>query len=563
MSDIRRIPLAFSLLVAILAASGVQAAVYVIDNSHPKADDGNLGSEAAPWKTFVHAARQVRPGDTVCVMEGKYDERVALTSSGKRGKLITFKALPPHSVHMKGFDARKVSYVRIEGFAIADVEKGIEMGGDGIEIVDNRFLRMTKAAVYTRNPDVKPQGVRVAYNNVYHSQKGFIVNGSRWIVESNHVERLFLHSRTDCDYSRVFGDDHVIRYNYYHGTNKDEIGKAHVDALQFFDSNGETSHRVRVVDNVFLDFHQAFMCGSGSAESVSYWVFERNLMIGNWASWGLCLQGGNHHLKAVNNTFARIGSHGIGARKGADHVLVRNNIFLDIAANYWFEGNKGGSGDHNILSNGRPRHRSAEDLVGIDPKVVDAAAGNFRLAPGSPAIDAGAEGADIGALEYPNVYYVDPRHPGASDEGFGYAGAPLKTVAKACALARTGETIVLHGGVYRETIVPQVDGVHFRVLKGKKVTVSGADRITGWTRERRGWSVAMAERPEALIRNGKPWRSFTYDATRKKLRVMEFDPRLHAIERVVRQHGIDLRGRTGVTLGDLDVANTAGDGIIR
>ncbi|MBN2581828.1 MAG: DUF1565 domain-containing protein [Planctomycetes bacterium] len=552
------------MLTLCLAAVAADAAVYVVDNGHPKASDENRGTEAAPWKTIAHAAAEAKPGDTVCVMEGNYDERVTLTASGERGKLITLKALPPHTVHMKGFDARKVSYVRIEGFAIADVEKGIEMGGDGIEIVGNQFLRMTGAAVYTRNPNVKPQGVRVAYNNVYHSQKGFIINGSRWIVENNHVERLFRHSETDCDYSRVFGDDHVVRCNYYHGTSKDEIGKSHVDAIQFFDSNGETSHRVLVCDNVFMDFHQAFMCGSGSSESVSAWVFERNLMIGNWASWGLCLSGGNGKLKAINNTFARIASHGIGARQGADNVLVRNNIFLDIGANYWFEGNQGGVGDHNILSNGRPRYRSPEDLVGVDPKVVDAAKGNFRLTAGSPAIDAGTDGADIGALEYPNVYYVDPRHPGASDEGFGYAGAPFATVAQACAMAAGGETIVLRGGVYRETIRPQADGVTIRAAENEPVTISGADLVTGWKRDGDGWAAPMAECPGTpLLMDGKAENKFAWDEATKTIRIKGLDPRLHVIECVSREHGVDLRDRKDVKVVGIDVVRTSGEGIVK
>jgi hypothetical protein len=84
---------------------------------------------------------------------------------------------------------------------------------------------------------------------------------------------------------------------------------------------------------------------------------------------------------------------------------------------------------------------------------VDASNRNFRLRPGSPAIGAGQDGGTIGALAFPNVYYVDPRHPAASDDlAWGYPAVPLATLAKACELAKSGETIVLRGGVYRETL---------------------------------------------------------------------------------------------------------------
>ena len=70
---------------------------------------------------------------------------------------------------------------------------------------------------------------------------------------------------------------------------------------------------------------------------------------------------------------------------------------------------------------------------------MDAAKRDFRLRKGSPAIGAGKGGVTIGALEYPNVYYVDPRHPAAADEpAWGYPAVPLASLAKACAVARAG-----------------------------------------------------------------------------------------------------------------------------
>src|SRR6202034_4604965 len=102
-----------------------------------------------------------------------------------------------------------------------------------------------------------------------------------------------------------------------------------------------------------------------------------------------------------------------------------------------------------------------------DPLFVDPEQRNFRLRNGSPAAGAGKGGVTIGALEYPNVYYVDPRHPAAADEpAWGYPAVPLATLEKACQIAQPEQTIVLRNGVYREFLAPKNDVVTFRAMNG-------------------------------------------------------------------------------------------------
>jgi hypothetical protein len=111
------------------------------------------------------------------------------------------------------------------------------------------------------------------------------------------------------------------------------------------------------------------------------------------------------------------------------------------------------------------------------------------------------------------VYYVDPRHPAASDEpGWGYPAVPLASLTRACAIAQPGETIILRGGVYRETLRPGSDGVTVRAMEGESVTISGADRVEGWKREGDdGWSAPLAAEPRRILRDGQLWGDFSYD----------------------------------------------------
>jgi hypothetical protein len=201
----------------------------------------------------------------------------------------------------------------------------------------------------------------------------------------------------------------------------------------------------------------------------------------------------------------------------------------------------------------------AANINGKDPLFVDPQKRNFRLSKGSPAIGMGMGGATLGALEYPNVYFVDPRHPGASDEpAWGYPGVPLASLVKACAIAQPGETIVLRGVVYREVLAPKKSGVTIRAMRGEKVTISGADLIEGWKREAEGsWSAPLAAEPKRILRDGQPWSEFGYDKAAKRITLPTGgDPRLHMVETVLREQGIDLGGQQDTKIEEITVVDT-------
>ena len=122
-----------------------------------------------------------------------------------------------------------------------------------------------------------------------------------------------------------------------------------------------------------------------------------------------------------------------------------------------------------------PRHGVIDDPMFVDPKPPGSATPpNVRLRPGSPAIDAGPGGSDIGALAYPNVYVVDASHAGASDTFYGYPGLPLRTISRAVELAGPGETIEVRAGVYRETIRPTVNDLTIRAAADAVVRINAA-----------------------------------------------------------------------------------------
>lgn len=563
-----------------VSGNDARAATYVVDQAAPGAADANPGTEDQPFKTVQQAADVAKPGDTVYVMAGKYDERVKVNAGGTEGKPIAFVAMPRHSVTVGGFDL-EASYIRVEGFEIT-AEKpatAVQLRGSHCQVLDNYIHDMTTAVNGTYG-EPSPDGAsrdystvthnRIAYNEVYHCEYGFILGGNDWLVENNEIRRLFMYASgnryDDCDYTRFFGKGCIQRFNYYHGSLTSETKVAHVDAIQTFMNNGGMAQDLLFEFNTCFDWGQGAMVESAPyIGSVRNWTWRHNIYSSNLptykGAWGLnVIQ--TPDVTIENNTFAGITWFGVGLRgKESTNGRIRNNLFCEVEravddqmdfspANPVIE--------YNLTFETAPL-AAETNINGKDPLFADPEQRDFRLKQGSPAVGADKDGATIGALEYPNVYYVDPRHPAAADEpAWGYPGVPLASLAKACEIAQPGETIILRGGVYREVLAPKNDGVTFRAINGERATISGADLIEGWRREADGsWSAPLLTEPKRVLRDGRPGTEFVYDKAAGRIMMKTGgDPRLHVFETVVRELGIDLDGKKDVQFDDITVVNT-------
>ena len=83
------------------------------------------------------------------------------------------------------------------------------------------------------------------------------------------------------------------------------------------------------------------------------------------------------------------------------------------------------------------------------------------------------------------TYEVAQHNAQASDDGTGSAEHPWKTIAKAAASAKPGDTILIRDGTYRESVVIKTSGtsqapIRLEAAPGSHVVLTGADRLTGW-----------------------------------------------------------------------------------
>ncbi|GLW62064.1 hypothetical protein Arub01_03080 [Actinomadura rubrobrunea] len=98
--------------------------------------------------------------------------------------------------------------------------------------------------------------------------------------------------------------------------------------------------------------------------------------------------------------------------------------------------------------------------------------------------------ARVGSTRYPapdGALYVAPT---GRDSASGDRGAPLRTVAAAIAKARSGDTVVLRGGTYHESVtVPPGKKLTLQAYPGEAVWFDGSSPVTGWVRRGDAWAV--------------------------------------------------------------------------
>ncbi len=85
---------------------------------------------------------------------------------------------------------------------------------------------------------------------------------------------------------------------------------------------------------------------------------------------------------------------------------------------------------------------------------------------------------------------------------------PFRTIGRAAAVAGPGDTVVVRGGTYHETVTPAASGrpgdpVTFEAYRDEVVTVDGADPVTGWTADGDGtFSAASADPGGRVMSDG-------------------------------------------------------------
>jgi hypothetical protein len=385
------VAIASVMLTAAPGPSGAASPVLYVDRASVggACSDGRSVGEAgfvgSPWCSLERAVAAAPAGSVVVVRGGSYPE-LSVDGDGGRSSVVTFKAGAGESVSVAGLDL-EAGWLRFEGFRLRG--QVALQGSHHLQVVGN---------------DISPEGV--------------MVRGSRDVlVEGNHIHDLrrdagcpsapsvgngyavWLNSSSGVRSARVTirgnrianvphdafqvgsTDDLLIEGNDVSGVEADGCGD-HSDVLQIVE--GE---RIVVRSNRFHDSVHGFMVNGHGDTFRGGLRFENNLIHGISGSFGMNLYN-VEGLALVNNTVWDT-ALGVRLRDTTENptvmrVSVRNNIFDQYSSECDSVGCVTYQ-DHNLI--GRGDRRGAHDLAG-SPSFVDAAVGNYELAPGSRGIDA-------------------------------------------------------------------------------------------------------------------------------------------------------------------------------
>ena len=369
------------------------AAEYFVS---PSGSDKASGKAGAPWKTLQKAAESVTGGDRVTVEDGEY-----------RG----------FSIEDKQFGAKRVVFVARNKWKAHVTKPGPSRGeNDGISIVASSYVtidgfrvsRQPRAGIVVRSFDPEPTGADTRNNIIQncwtHDNGGKNEGGGAhdgiltgWamnvLIQNNLVERNAEHGiyvSNSADNPIIRGN--TVRRNFGQGIQINGDGDLDGDGII---TNWEISSNV-VSENSLRGGSTAINL-DGAVKGRAF----NNLLYGNGKG-GFVLWQGNGSSASNDNVFYNNTVYNPGGGKaafilytGAARNVIFNNILFSKKGGIEvdeYEAGEGNQHDYNLVTNILGKSKLAKNEAKVAPEAVfvDPAKGDFRLKPGSPAVDRGA-----------------------------------------------------------------------------------------------------------------------------------------------------------------------------
>ena len=110
--------------------------------------------------------------------------------------------------------------------------------------------------------------------------------------------------------------------------------------------------------------------------------------------------------------------------------------------------------------------------------------------------------------EHTRTIHVDQGHENTSDDNDGSAEAPLLTIQAAADRLQPGERVLIHAGLYRETVRPRRGGdgpermITYEAAPGEEVVITGAEAYEGPWKPQTRWNPGWKQKPREGTADG-------------------------------------------------------------
>jgi parallel beta-helix repeat protein len=336
-----------------IASQQVQKQTYYVATN---GNDSNPGTEVQPFRTIAKGISVLGPGDTLLVKSGTYGESLRSFPSGTSWNApVTVATYPGARVIINGSYYGYVAYITNCSYVVLDglVFDGVNGSTEGILIDEGaHHIRIKNSEV----KNAKMTGILV--NNVGSPNSDY-----------NEFINLDVHDNgtTDFDHGLYIetANNLVEDCRVYNNSG----WGVHIYNGSSAVANNNTVRKNKIYDNARTGVRGRGIILSSGSGNIAY----DNLIWGNQDGIQIAYNASNSQV--YNNTIYANDGYGIVIQDSSTHAIVKNNISYQNPSGDISDGGSGTIQDHN--------------LVGNNPKFVNAGAHDFHLEPISPAIDAG------------------------------------------------------------------------------------------------------------------------------------------------------------------------------
>ena len=403
-----------ALLVTSFSAAQAQggATYYVATNGN----DSNPGTEASPFRTLNHAVRALRPGDTLLVMQGMYNEELKnnIPSGDSWERPVTLRAYPGHQVTiMPNAGAQRViSFNNNQHHIVID---GFVLDGTNVRYEVIKLLGTTEEGrpsphhIRIINNEIRNAGAAQSSNGQYkYYSAGILTTGRADYVEyiNNHIHH---NGVTDYDH----GIYHTSSYGLIEGNViYNNMGSGVKVGWGQNAVNNIVRNNVIYDNNAAQGFDGQKKQGRGIGVYAGSGTQVYNNVIWGGHKAGIDVSYNGNNAQIFNNTISNSMGWGIAVGLGPDHsdrvsnAVIRNNVvyqevnqpaILDARGiNTLIERNLTYGSNATIQRDPRSSATIRDNMVNVNPMFVNAGARDFSLQANSPAVDAGLAVPEVG-----------------------------------------------------------------------------------------------------------------------------------------------------------------------